>query len=209
MPKGGKTFLGLTVLFALVCLTFIVRIKKGDIHLAMDQWHEGSSDFVFRYLTHLGDGLAFVVVVLALAIMRKSLRMTVSFAAAGVAVLLIIAFLKGVFFAGVARPWGYFEEGMLRIIPDLEQHTSRSFPSGHTTAAFALYGLLAFWINKRGWSVALFVLAVAVGYSRMFLNQHFLVDVFAGSILGALIAWGIHALFFIRIKNQRWNRPIF
>lgn len=201
MPKGGKTFIGLTVLFALVCLTFLIRLDKGEIHLALDQWHIDSNPSFFKYFTYLGDGLAFVAVVIGAFALKRPLRVSLSFAACGLLVLTLVGVLKGMFFSEIDRPWGYFEEGALRLIDGLEQHKHRSFPSGHTTAAFALYGLLAFWINKRWASVGLFAIAVLVGYSRMYLNQHFLVDVFVGSILGTLIAWGTYVLF-INFKRK-------
>lgn len=208
MPKGGRIFVSLTVVFALVCLTFLVRFDKGDIHLALDHAHIGIGDSFFKYWTYLGDGLAFVVVCILLLAMRKSAQMVTSFIATGIAVLLIVGILKNAVFADVSRPWGFFEEGALRVIPGLKQHTNHSFPSGHTTAAFALFGLLAFWVNKSWTSVVLFLVAASVGYSRMFLNQHFLIDVFVGSLLGTLLAWGGHVLFVNKMTGPRWKKPV-
>ncbi|WP_194756595.1 phosphatase PAP2 family protein [Aliidiomarina indica] len=62
-----------------------------------------------------------------------------------------------------------------------------SFPSGHTTAAFlfasiisALLPSLAPWLY--GW-------AVAIGLSRVALGVHYPTDIFAGALLGMLLAW--------------------
>lgn len=195
MSKGGRTFVVLTVLFALVCLTFIIRLDKGTIHLAMDQWHIGSEPTFFTYYTYLGDGLAFVAVTLLLLALRKPGAMVLSTAATGVAILIVVGLLKNLVFPDVNRPWGFFEEGTLRTIEGLKQHHHNSFPSGHTTAAFGLFGILAFWINKKWTSVLCFVLALGVGYSRMYLNQHFLIDVMVGSVLGTLLAYGSYMLF--------------
>lgn len=195
MSKGGRVFTILTVLFALVALAFLIRFDKGTIHLAMDAWHQGTSPSFFKYWTHLGDGIAVVLAVVILLILRKSGAMVLSTALAGVSVLIIIGVLKNVVFPEVNRPWGFFEEGALRVIPGLEQHENQSFPSGHTTAAFALYAILAFWINRREVSVILFLVALSVGYSRIYLNQHFLIDVFVGSLLGTSIAWLNYYLF--------------
>jgi membrane-associated phospholipid phosphatase len=63
-----------------------------------------------------------------------------------------------------------------------------SFPSGHTMAAFGLYAALAFYAKKWYQAFGLFFLALLVGYSRIYLSQHFLVDVIFGAMLGCLAA---------------------
>jgi undecaprenyl-diphosphatase len=70
-----------------------------------------------------------------------------------------------------------------------------SFPSGHVTSAVVLFGLLAFfawqtWKSARikvvsGSLVA--VLVSFVGFTRIYLNVHWLTDVLAGYLLGT--AW--------------------
>lgn len=59
-----------------------------------------------------------------------------------------------------------------------------SFPSGHTTASFAVATVLA----KRfpGVSVLVFALAAFVGLSRVLRGSHFPTDVFGGAVLGVL-----------------------
>jgi membrane-associated phospholipid phosphatase len=69
---------------------------------------------------------------------------------------------------------------------------SPSFPSGHSTAAMAVYGFLAYLIVRRVpsqrvrfeviyWTA---VLIAAIGFSRIYLRVHFLSDVLSGLLVG-------------------------
>ena len=57
-------------------------------------------------------------------------------------------------------------------------------------SAFAIFTLVALLIkNKKGGALVLFILAIIVGLSRIYLVQHFLKDVYLGGIMGVLIAF--------------------
>jgi undecaprenyl-diphosphatase len=63
---------------------------------------------------------------------------------------------------------------------------SRSFPSGHTAAAFAFASGAGRVMPAV--SLPLHALAAAVGYSRVHTGVHYPGDVLAGSVLGAIAA---------------------
>lgn len=76
---------------------------------------------------------------------------------------------------------------------------SFSFPSGHAAVAIALYGFIAYILCTLSpkWRVGITVLAVllivGIGFSRLYLGVHFLSDVLAGYLLGALwLFLGMH-----------------
>lgn len=68
------------------------------------------------------------------------------------------------------------------------------FPSTHATTAFAAAVILAYFDKKR--SVWYFILAVLVSLSRIYLGCHYLIDVVAGALVGALISWSVLRFFF-------------
>ena len=72
------------------------------------------------------------------------------------------------------------------FIEKLSTGSSPSFPSGHTTDAFALASSLMLAFSLRYLTVILFFWALLVGYSRMHLGVHYPTDVLAS----VLIAYG-------------------
>lgn len=68
-----------------------------------------------------------------------------------------------------------------------------SFPSGHTTSAFAFSGYVAAE-HGWGWGSAALLLSSFTAYSRINDNRHFLHDVFAGATIGWGYGYGISML---------------
>jgi membrane-associated phospholipid phosphatase len=60
----------------------------------------------------------------------------------------------------------------------------QSFPSGHTTLAFATATTLALDYKRWYFVVPAYLWAGTVGYSRMYLGKHYPSDVLAGAIIG-------------------------
>ena len=69
---------------------------------------------------------------------------------------------------------------------------SGSFPSGHTTIAFACATVLAGIAPKL--AVPCFVLAAAIGFSRIYVGVHYPLDVIGGAALGLAVATALRLL---------------
>ena len=71
----------------------------------------------------------------------------------------------------------------LEIFPYRDMH-GRSFPSGHTSMAFATATGLSLQFKKWYLIVPAYLWAGSVGYSRMYLGVHYPTDVLTGAIAG-------------------------
>ena len=61
-----------------------------------------------------------------------------------------------------------------------------SFPSGHAATAFAAATVLTFFDKKRRWFY--YLVAVLIGYSRIYLGCHYFLDVITGALVGYIIS---------------------
>jgi len=82
-----------------------------------------------------------------------------------------------------------------------------SFPSGHATGATAIYGVVIYLLVRESRrsvritaAVGFATLILLVGFSRLYLEAHYLSDVLAGCCLGA--AWACATLFVYETRGR-------
>lgn len=177
---------------AIIALVLLLAFDKTSIHLTINACHNAFGDFFFTYWTYIGDGLfvAFGGLAIAIAVFPKYRWFTLWFGAATLMISGAVAqLLKRFVFDGALRPSAYLAEYSLYFVEGVKLHGHHSFPSGHTTAAFAFFGFASLFLARTKPVLQIFfaVCAGLVGYSRMYLSQHFLEDVFAGLLLGSFI----------------------
>ncbi len=150
--------------------------------------------------TWLGNGLTAIIIIILVFFrrVRNGFYLLLTWAVSGI----LVQLLKNLVFPGHLRPVKYLGEmGMyLRTIPGIHLYSYHSFPSGHTATAFAIWFGLAFICRSLPLKITLFILAVLVGYSRIYLGQHFPEDVLGGAVLG-----GLAVMIFTRYVNN-WKK---
>lgn len=202
-------------LFFLLCFLFFVCsggvllfFSKADGFFFLNTYHTGWGDAFFIFYTNLGDGFFCIAVGLLLFLFKRkyaALMVISSFLLSG----LIAQVLK--YFILEARPAVYLEKIKYDyFIPEVTLHNYHSFPSGHTASAFALAAILSFSVKNKSYSILFFLYAFLVGYSRIYLGQHFMDDVLVGAIVGvasAIFCWVFFDKFYKRLLKKKDLSP--
>ena len=195
--RNNAFFLIPYILFAIAGGIILLTSSKREIHLAINAHYNSVGDVLFYVFTQVGDGI--VAAAVGLFLLWRSLWKGLAVVGAMVAASAVAQVLKHTFWSHEPRPKLYFETigEPIRLVPDFNNYIYDSFPSGHTTQAFALCCSIAFLIPKRlNWLKAvLFGMAFLIGYSRMYLSQHFFRDVYFGALIGTTVSLLVFALF--------------
>jgi membrane-associated phospholipid phosphatase len=102
---------------------------------------------------------------------------------------LLVQIAKRFIWFEAPRPKVFFDKlPDIHYVSDVHLNASHSFPSGHTAGAFALFMALALISKRPVWQMLFLITALLVGYSRLYLSQHFPIDVVVGSVIGTVSA---------------------
>ena len=186
------------VLLVAGCLA-LAYWSKEQVFLTLNNQHTDIGDVLLKYLTHVGDGLFMLTtgVIIFLTGKRKlGILFVLSFLMSG----LIVQIIKRV--EAKPRPAMYFKKPqIIHKVDDNLLKGKNSFPSGHATTAFAMFSLFAFATRNKGLQLLFFAAALVIGYSRIYLGQHFTEDVLAGALLGYLTSFFLTWLF----RKKEWD----
>lgn len=168
-------------------------IPKGDDVLWINGNHNEFSDRFFTFITNGGDGKVFIPLIIITLFVRFSYTLAALSAWIGHGVLCSV--LKKLMFPTLLRPAGTIDNDLLHFVPGVDVHTNYSFPSGHTATAFCFAMLLALVVRRRLVFFVVLAFAMIVAYSRIYLLQHFLIDVAGGAFIGTAVAYVAWQLF--------------
>jgi membrane-associated phospholipid phosphatase len=168
-------FIG-SILFGRVALFLVFNADLGVF-----------ADYFFSFFTNLAEGWIWIPYLLVLfGWLKKDL------------VFILLNFLtstlltqlpKNYIWPNVNRPIASgIPVSKIHTVPGVEVHNYNSFPSGHTATAFILFFLTVYFFpNKKVlWIGAAY--AIVCGYSRIYLGQHFPIDI-AGGIITAILSF--------------------
>ena len=206
-------FLVPTIVLALVLGIALLITPKAELHLALCQPHTTGLDTIVPIITNLVDWLPYLCVILLL------------FYRAGWATFLasnlllstiIVQPIKHIVCA--PRPLTWFAENMpdvtLPLVEGVRMNHWLSFPSGHTTTFFVLFYSLSIILcaenvtGKMILSFLCFLCASFGAYTRIYLSQHFALDVFAGILIALFSTLSLYFFLVKKTKDTQfwgWN----
>lgn len=188
---------------ALIVAVFILIYGKENSFLVINKYNSPQFDYVFRAWTYLGDGIIWVPLFLYVLFFKRDYFIAVL--ASLIICTALTHFLKRVIYPDEFRPIVVLGE-KVRVIQGYYMNREHSFPSGHTSTAFTLALLLSSIVKKNFWVYFFPIVAFFVGYSRVYLAQHFVTDVFAGMLVGIASSY-LSLLIYERFRKRRQKLP--
>jgi membrane-associated phospholipid phosphatase len=191
-----------------ICLVLKLTFSRETIYFTVNGIYSPLADFLAPIATDLGNGWTAIAIaaVLLLFSYRKAFIAATAFAVTAITAQI----LK--YFFDAPRPMLYFKDQLssIHFVKGVEMLRVHSFPSGHTVSAFTVAVIFAYWSKNKAWGPVFLLLAIVVGYSRMYLSQHFFEDVVAGSVIGVIVTviwlyWLDNKAF---IQRPKWQRGL-
>ena len=204
-------FLIPTTILALLIVLALLLIPKAQLHLQLCQPHTVFFDTIIPLVTNLVDWLPYLSILLLLfyragwaTFLASNLLLST----------LIVQPIKHIVHA--PRPLTWFAENMpdvsLPLVEGVKMNLWLSFPSGHTTTFFVLFFSLSIILcaeNIKGKNILSFLcfLCASFGaYTRIYLSQHFALDIFAGILIAVCSTLVLYFFLVKRTQNtQFWD----
>jgi len=203
MPKLSKRhrFFFITYIQVLTLGVLVLLFRdKLETSLIINRMNGPVLDFFFKYWTLLGTFTLIAPIILYQCFIKY--RYALITAISSLSGFFLVQIAKRFIWTDSPRPKVFFDNMVdIHYVSGVQLHTAHSMPSGHTAGAFALFIALAL-ISKRPFYQLFFLLtAILVGYSRLYLSQHFLADVLVGSVIGTISA----AVSYFWLINKNWK----
>ncbi len=193
MKKTNKIFASIVFFIGCFSLATNSLAQSGEINLLKDINTANPSQFwVATTNTTYPFAIASPLSILATGYIKKDKALQRKGWEAAGAIAINTVITQGLKYT-INRNRPYYDYPTL-ITPYDGTEIDKSFPSGHTSIAFATAASLS--INFKKWYVVVpaYTWATAVGYSRLKLGEHYPTDVLAGAVVGAGSAYLSHWL---------------
>lgn len=177
-------------------IAFLNSIDQTILFFIQTNFHFLIVDKVMILATSAGDkGLIWIVFSLLLLINKKTRGIGI---ATLVALTLSTIMGEGLLKHIVQRPRPYADFPWVHLLVD--KSTAYSFPSGHTTSAVAAAYVLSKYLKK--FSPVIWVVAITIAFSRLYLFMHYPSDIVAGVVLGLICGKVASFLYEYKINDK-------
>lgn len=190
LQKNKHFFYPMAILFTIGLLPLLLY-DKVTLLIMIKKWHHPIIDVFTCMITHIGNGLSYLCFAVAIMLSGMSCRRVMTIMGSFACMSFIVQILlKHMFFAHILRPIEVIPVDQLHIVHNVKLERGYSFPSGHAATIFVLISVIQLLSGNKShlYSYLRLLLAIAVAYSRVYLCQHFYIDVYIGAWVGTLSA---------------------
>jgi len=182
--KQYPVFFSLYAVIFAIGLVLLLLNEHGDIIFWWSAYRNEYISYYFGFMDRLGEEYGYILI--GIYFLWLIPYRAIGVALTGIIVSVITQIAKAYFAS--PRPKILFSDQIDQMNAVDGWHMVsgyNSFPSGHTSAGFALAAFLCYFIPRKGLLQALLLIgAASVGLARIYGANHFLVDVVAGSLVG-------------------------
>ena len=165
-------------------------------------------NIVAEFITFFG-GSEFVIPMAVVGLVLSFFKKTRKFGMAVFFAVIVGTLLTNVIFKPMfdrPRPYVYYAENPLFMswyeFAGAHIESDKSFPSGHTTAAFEI-GVALFLVLNKKYSWVFPVFSALVGLSRIYLMVHYVTDVLGGVLIGTFAGIMGYVIMTALMKNTK------
>ena len=195
----SRSFVLLTIFFlvitALVYFGITESFDQGVISFFSENVGNPTLDLIMQYVTESGEAVWMLAFAILILVIRKTRRIGITL----MILIVISTLLTGYIKCGVDRDRPDFEyEGTPFPVP-ISQDTfalfceggyDASFPSGHAARSMIFAIIFGYALSERfpRGAYLMFIYPAMISLSRVYVLQHFPMDVIGGSIIGIMLA---------------------
>jgi membrane-associated phospholipid phosphatase len=186
--KSFRAGIALSFFTAIILLALSFWLGKNELFLMLNGDLGIVADYFFAIWTNAGDGVIWLIVLIIILKMKRKDVLPLIISGFVVSTVITQVF-KYFIIPNELRPYkAIADRALIHTVSFVEPYTTSSFPSGHTGAAFSFFLLFCLILHKNWWIWSGFAGALLVGYSRVYLAQHFPLDVAGGIIVAVATA---------------------
>lgn len=191
---------------AFILLIPFLFIDRIDLMITVNHCRTVFWDVFFIKLSSLGNAITVIFAVL-LVLRFKFKWLAIFLLAFFFQVFIVVLFKKGILHDEL-RPYLYFKHsdmlGRISLIEGVKMRHVNTFPSGHTATIFFLVSFFAILARNKVASWVLLIVGLLVGFSRIYLFQHWYIDVYFGMLFGTLSSIASYLL--VRTYPKKWYK---